>query len=135
LCIQRRQIHFAHRLPLRRSLVEIRLVFGESLTLSVCRRAAGPSTSVAMVVSASFIASRLVDISPSPDTRGSVFLRNASMAPKNEPTADNPPNGAIVDYALPEHVKGPVTLTVFDAQNNIECFARHIETGFRPAPE
>jgi photosystem II stability/assembly factor-like uncharacterized protein len=38
--------------------------------------------------------------------------------PKDEPMAANPPDGAIIDYALPKHVKGPVTLTVLDAQNN-----------------
>ncbi len=38
--------------------------------------------------------------------------------PKDEPMAANPPNGAIFDYALPKAIKGPVTLTVFDAQNH-----------------
>jgi len=36
--------------------------------------------------------------------------------PKDEPMAANPPDGAIIDYALPQAVKGAVTLTVFDAQ-------------------
>jgi photosystem II stability/assembly factor-like uncharacterized protein len=38
--------------------------------------------------------------------------------PKDEPMAANPPDGAMIDYVLPEHVKGPVTLTILDAQNN-----------------
>ncbi|MDE2164628.1 MAG: hypothetical protein KGJ53_15805 [Alphaproteobacteria bacterium] len=38
--------------------------------------------------------------------------------PKDEPMAENPPYGAIIDYALPETVRGPVTLTVFDGQNH-----------------
>jgi photosystem II stability/assembly factor-like uncharacterized protein len=37
--------------------------------------------------------------------------------PKDEPLAANPPEGAVIDYALPKAVKGPVTLTVLDAQN------------------
>ncbi|MCW8808401.1 MAG: hypothetical protein OQK79_09845 [Rhodanobacter sp.] len=39
--------------------------------------------------------------------------------PKDEPTAANPPDGAIIDYALPKAVKGPVTLSVLDAQGHI----------------
>ena len=35
--------------------------------------------------------------------------------PKDEPMAINPPNGAIIDYALPKGINGPVTLTIFDA--------------------
>lgn len=38
--------------------------------------------------------------------------------PKDEPTAANPPDGAIIDYALPAGVKGPLTLTVLDAQGH-----------------
>ncbi|MDE2308483.1 MAG: hypothetical protein KGJ97_09355, partial [Xanthomonadaceae bacterium] len=38
--------------------------------------------------------------------------------PKDEPTAANPPDGASIDYVLPGTVKGPVTLTVLDAQGH-----------------
>ncbi|MDE2133677.1 MAG: hypothetical protein KGJ49_03665 [Alphaproteobacteria bacterium] len=38
--------------------------------------------------------------------------------PKDEPMAANPPDGAIIDYALPNAVKTPVTLTVFDAHHH-----------------
>jgi hypothetical protein len=38
--------------------------------------------------------------------------------PKDEPMAANPPDGAIIDYALPNAVKGAVTLAVFDAQKH-----------------
>ncbi|RAO78197.1 WD40/YVTN/BNR-like repeat-containing protein [Dyella jiangningensis] len=38
--------------------------------------------------------------------------------PKDEPMAANPPDGAVIDYALPKGIKGSVTLTVFDAQGN-----------------
>jgi photosystem II stability/assembly factor-like uncharacterized protein len=38
--------------------------------------------------------------------------------PKDEPMATNPPEGAIIDYALPPGSKGTVTLTIRDANNN-----------------
>jgi hypothetical protein len=38
-------------------------------------------------------------------------------SPKDEPLAANPPDGALIDYALPTTVAGPVTLTILDAQN------------------
>ncbi|HTQ12701.1 MAG TPA: hypothetical protein VMH86_02405 [Rhizomicrobium sp.] len=37
--------------------------------------------------------------------------------PKDEPMAANPPFGADIDYVLPPAIKGPVTLTIFDAKN------------------
>ena len=36
--------------------------------------------------------------------------------PKDEPLAANPPDGAVIDYALPKGIEGPVTLTILDAQ-------------------
>jgi photosystem II stability/assembly factor-like uncharacterized protein len=41
--------------------------------------------------------------------------------PKDEPLADNPPDGAILDYVVPKTVKGPVTLSIFDASNHKLC--------------
>ena len=38
--------------------------------------------------------------------------------PKDEPLAANPPDGAIIDYALPAAAAGPVTLTILDAHDN-----------------
>jgi photosystem II stability/assembly factor-like uncharacterized protein len=40
-------------------------------------------------------------------------------SPKDEPMADNPPDGALIDYALPAGVAGPVTLTILDAQHQV----------------
>ena len=37
--------------------------------------------------------------------------------PKDEPMADNPPDGAIIDYVLPAGIKGPVMLSIRDANN------------------
>jgi photosystem II stability/assembly factor-like uncharacterized protein len=36
--------------------------------------------------------------------------------PKDEPLAANPPDGAMIDYALPARVKAPITLAILDAQ-------------------
>jgi photosystem II stability/assembly factor-like uncharacterized protein len=35
--------------------------------------------------------------------------------PKDEPMAPNPPNGAIIDYALPQQIRGSVQLAILDA--------------------
>ncbi len=39
--------------------------------------------------------------------------------PKDEPMAENPPDGAIIDYVLPAAVQGAVTLRVLDASNKL----------------
>ncbi|WP_329742305.1 VPS10 domain-containing protein [Dyella sp. A6] len=39
--------------------------------------------------------------------------------PKDEPMAANPPDGAMIDYVLPKGVKGPVTLSILDAQGHM----------------
>ena len=39
--------------------------------------------------------------------------------PKDEPTASNPPNGAIIDYVLPRGVSGPVQVTILDAHGQV----------------
>jgi hypothetical protein len=39
--------------------------------------------------------------------------------PKDEPTALNPPDGAIIDYVLPGNVQGPVVVTILDARNQV----------------
>ena len=41
--------------------------------------------------------------------------------PKDEPLAANPPDGAMIDYALPAAAPGPVTLTISDAHDNLVC--------------
>lgn len=39
--------------------------------------------------------------------------------PKDEPMAENPPSGALIDYALPADARGPVTLAIFDGQHRL----------------
>jgi hypothetical protein len=54
--------------------------------------------------------------------------------PPEEPTAENPPNGAIIDYFLKSAV-GSVTLEIFDAQNElVRCFSSEDKTGGKHGP-
>jgi photosystem II stability/assembly factor-like uncharacterized protein len=39
--------------------------------------------------------------------------------PPDEPAGENPPDGAVIDYALPDSVHGPVTLEILDAANKV----------------
>jgi hypothetical protein len=39
--------------------------------------------------------------------------------PADEPAGENPPDGAVIDYALPEGVEGPVTLEIVDAAGKV----------------
>jgi len=39
--------------------------------------------------------------------------------PADEPAGQNPPNGAIIDYCLPQDVHGPVTLEVLDSGGQV----------------
>jgi photosystem II stability/assembly factor-like uncharacterized protein len=48
-------------------------------------------------------------------------LFSGTPMPKDEPTAANPPFGAIIDYVLPKGIKGQVMLTVFDSREQKVC--------------
>ena len=50
-----------------------------------------------------------------------MLFRSGTPMPKDEPTADNPPDGAIIDYVVPAIVNGPVRLTIFDKPNHKIC--------------
>jgi photosystem II stability/assembly factor-like uncharacterized protein len=39
--------------------------------------------------------------------------------PPDEPAGENPPDGAVIDYALPEGTSGPVTLEILDASGKV----------------
>ncbi len=39
--------------------------------------------------------------------------------PNDEPAGENPPDGAVIDYALPEETKGPVTLELIDSSGKV----------------
>ena len=39
--------------------------------------------------------------------------------PPDEPAGENPPDGAVIDYALPGEVRGAVTLEILDAQGKL----------------
>ncbi len=54
--------------------------------------------------------------------------------PKDEPVAPNPPDGAPIDYALPEQTTGPVVLTVYDASGSKVVTFRSDEKTIAPNP-
>jgi|CZKL01.1.fsa_nt_gi photosystem II stability/assembly factor-like uncharacterized protein len=39
--------------------------------------------------------------------------------PPDEPSGENPPDGAVIDYSLPTSVQGPVTLEILDAAGKV----------------
>jgi hypothetical protein len=39
--------------------------------------------------------------------------------PPDEPMGENPPDGAVIDYALPQETSGPVTLEILDASGKV----------------
>src|SRR5205807_877149 len=51
--------------------------------------------------------------------------------PPDEPTAENPPDGAIIDYSLAEASSTPVTLEILDAQGKI---VRKFSSTDKPEP-
>ncbi len=44
---------------------------------------------------------------------------NGTPLQKDEPQAENAPNGAVIDYYLKSAAKGPVTIEILDARNNV----------------
>src|SRR5207248_7545631 len=51
--------------------------------------------------------------------------------PPDEPTAENPPDGAVIDYFLSQTPNGPVTLEILDARGNL---VRRYSSADKPAP-
>jgi hypothetical protein len=43
----------------------------------------------------------------------------SGQIPPDEPTVQNPPDGAVVDYFLGKDASGPVTLEILDAQSKV----------------
>ena len=39
--------------------------------------------------------------------------------PRDEPAGENPPDGAVIDYFLGQHVSGPVSLEILDSQGKV----------------
>ncbi len=39
--------------------------------------------------------------------------------PPDEPAGENPPDGAVIDYTLPQNTSGPVTLEILDSQGKL----------------
>jgi photosystem II stability/assembly factor-like uncharacterized protein len=56
---------------------------------------------------------------PSPALRVRRDTNTDTPIPPDEPTAENPPNGAVLDYFLAEPATGPVTLEILDARGKL----------------
>jgi photosystem II stability/assembly factor-like uncharacterized protein len=56
---------------------------------------------------------------------------NGTPQPRDEPLAENPPNGAMIDYYLKTNAAGPVVLEVFDPAGEM---IRRYSSEDRPAP-
>ncbi len=55
---------------------------------------------------------------PADAVRARVSTFTGTPLPKDEPMAANPPNGAMIDYALPKGIIGPVILTIYDVKGH-----------------
>ncbi len=53
--------------------------------------------------------------------------------PPDEPVGENPPDGAMIDYQLPNNASGPVTLEIKDAKGNL--VRRYASTDVLPPPD
>jgi photosystem II stability/assembly factor-like uncharacterized protein len=51
--------------------------------------------------------------------------------PPEEPAGENPPDGAIIDYYLPQDVRGPLTIAIYDSSGNL---VRKYASTDRPVP-
>src|SRR5581483_8488412 len=61
---------------------------------------------------------------------------NGTPLQKDEPQAENPPNGAYVDYYLKTAASGPVTLEILDANNQtIRTYSSADEPPPPPPPQ
>ncbi|MGH8318838.1 MAG: WD40/YVTN/BNR-like repeat-containing protein [Steroidobacteraceae bacterium] len=56
---------------------------------------------------------------PAPAIRVRTASFTGTPMPKDEPMAANPPDGAIIDYVLPNAVQGPVVVTILDASGQV----------------
>jgi photosystem II stability/assembly factor-like uncharacterized protein len=70
---------------------------------------------------------------PSPAIRVHPPAFTGTPMPKDEPMADNPPNGAIIDYALAEDAHGPLDITITDAAGGV--VRRYRSTDTVPPPD
>ena len=56
---------------------------------------------------------------PSPAIRVRRDTNSDTPVPPDEPAGENPPDGAIIDYYLPQAVSGPLKLNVIDSQGRL----------------
>ncbi len=58
-------------------------------------------------------------VPPTPAVRVARSTWSDTPIAPDEPVGENPPAGAVIDYALPAAVRGPVSLQILDAQGNL----------------
>jgi photosystem II stability/assembly factor-like uncharacterized protein len=58
-------------------------------------------------------------VQPAPAYRVRRSTNTDTPLPADEPAGENPPDGAILDYYLPQSIAGPVTLEILDASNKL----------------
>ncbi len=51
--------------------------------------------------------------------------------PPEEPAGENPPDGAVIDYYLPQDASGPLTLAIYDSAGHL---VRHFSSTDQPIP-
>ncbi len=56
---------------------------------------------------------------PAPAYRVALNTWTDTPVPPDEPLAENPPDGAVIDYFLPQDAKHPVKLEILDAKSNL----------------
>jgi photosystem II stability/assembly factor-like uncharacterized protein len=58
-------------------------------------------------------------LKPSPAVRARRSTGSDTPIPQDEPTGRNPPNGAVIDYYLPQEIKGTVVIEVLDSSGAV----------------
>ena len=58
-------------------------------------------------------------LKPSPAIRAKRSTGTDTPIPPDEPSGRNPPNGAVIDYYLPQAAKGAVAIEVLDANGSV----------------
>jgi len=65
------------------------------------------------------IAAEAVLFAPQTAVRARWDMNTDTPLPPDEPAGENPPDGAIIDYALKSDASGPVVLEIFDAEGKL----------------
>lgn len=70
-------------------------------------------------ISADVVKQKAILYKPGSTYRVRWDMNSDTPLPKEEPAGQNPPDGAIIDYYLPENVKNEITLDILDTANTV----------------